>query len=62
MIRVLRLLEYVYEDFEAAEADQARWYVPATGVRSIGLGKGNTIRSAVLPETTLVPVAQEVPE
>lgn len=45
-IRVLRILEYVYEDYETMEADMGRWQIPATGHRHFGLKE--TIRSAII--------------
>jgi len=44
-IRVLRLIEYVYENQAYADADQARWQMPAIGWRRMG---HMTIRSTVL--------------
>jgi hypothetical protein len=46
-IRVLRLLEYVYDTQERADADQARWQMPAIGWRRIG---DMTIRSTILTD------------
>jgi len=48
-IRVLRLIEYTYEDMERAERDMANWGMPASGTKSV---PGMTIRSAILPLTT----------
>lgn len=51
MIRVLRLIEYIYEDFQQAADDMSHWQLPAFGTRYIA--KGRTISSAVLPFTSL---------
>lgn len=47
MIRVLRLMEYVYPDAETAEQDMARWTLQ--GPASAGWKSGMRFRSAVLP-------------
>lgn len=49
MIRVLRLLEYLYENVETMDRDMRRWDVQGafTGDRMI-------IRSTTLPPTTLL--------
>ena len=52
MIRVLRLMEYVYPDVESMEADMGCWAIPANGKRSLGIC-GKSISSAVLPLTVL---------
>lgn len=46
-IRVLRLIEYVYDTQERADADQARWSMPATGWRRVG---DMTIRSTIITD------------
>lgn len=43
-IRVLRVLEYVYDDVEIMERDMARWTVP-----HVQHGGKFTIRSTTLP-------------
>ena len=49
MFRVIRVLEYAFEDFEEYEKHMKSLTVPANGVKDFGEGKV-TIRSA----TTLV--------
>lgn len=44
-VRVLRLLEYIYKDAEAAVADQVRWTVQGTYMPNTRV----TIRSVALP-------------
>lgn len=46
-VRVLRLLEYTYENQELADADMARWGTPANGTRT-GLAGQQVIRSSVI--------------
>lgn len=47
MIRILRLLEYIYEDNERAEKDQGLWQVPAIGTQR----RGNMIiKSTILTD------------
>jgi len=46
-IRVLRLIEYVYDSQERADADQARWQIPAIGWRRAG---DMMIRSTILTD------------
>jgi hypothetical protein len=49
MVRVLRLIEYVYEDAETAEKDMANWNAPAIGsVPRVGPNK--RIRSTILTD------------
>ena len=43
-IRVLRVLEYVYDDVEIMEKDMARWMIP-----HVKHTTGFTIRSTTLP-------------
>jgi len=64
-VRVIRVLEYDYPDQATAEADMARWGVPANGVRrgwgypdklrgaADRRGVGTTIRSATTFSETL---------
>lgn len=47
MIRILRLLEYTYEDNERAEEDIGRWQIPAIGTSRHG---NMTIRSAIITD------------
>jgi hypothetical protein len=47
MIRVLRILEYVYADNKRAEEDMARWQVPATGTQRHG---NMIIRSSIITD------------
>lgn len=47
MIRVLRLLEYMYPDGETADADMALWKQPASGVHTYGT---KIIRSAIISD------------
>ncbi len=51
-VRILRLIEYTYPDYETAFDDMSRWGVPATGVKSFGQAD-REIRSAVLNPTVL---------
>lgn len=46
-IRILRLLEYIYEDNERAEKDQELWQVPAIGTQRHGR---MTIKSTILTD------------
>lgn len=46
-VRILRLLEYHFEDNESAEASMNRWAVPTNG--SIIFGR-NVIRSAIISD------------
>lgn len=43
MIRVLRVLEYIYEDWETAEEDMANWQIAPFGSKYFG---GNSIHEA----------------
>jgi hypothetical protein len=45
-IRVLRVLEYVYDDVEEMERDMSHWQLGATGTRT---NRGGIVRSTVLP-------------
>jgi hypothetical protein len=47
MIRVLRLIQYEYDDVEQMEADMARWQLPANGSYQVGANRRH--RSATLP-------------
>ena len=47
MIRVLRVLEYVYPDAKTAEQDMARWQIPANG--SYAAGANKMLKSATFP-------------
>lgn len=49
MIRVLRLLEYSYENYEQAELDMRQWTIPAFGSKAFGK---KTVYSAILPPVT----------
>jgi hypothetical protein len=51
-VRVLRLLEYVYDDFERMQTDMENWSVPAWGTFKPGKHSGMTIYCAMLPPTT----------
>lgn len=46
-IRVLRLIEYVYDTQERADADQGRWQMPAIGWRRVG---DMMIRSTIIAD------------
>lgn len=59
MIRVLRLLEYVYESAEIAEQDMARWGVPAIGSAPISLSTGKQIRSTILTNLNWEPESED---
>jgi hypothetical protein len=50
VIRVLRILEYVYEDFEQQEEDMKNWTTPAWGARRFG--NGVSLFCAMMPPTT----------
>jgi hypothetical protein len=52
MIRILRLLEYVYDDEARAEEDMARWQVPPVGSRRHG---NMTIRSSIITDFNFEP-------
>jgi hypothetical protein len=54
-VRVLRLMEYVYDDEETAIRDKGNWFVQSEQHRG-----GTHIRSATLPMEVLRP--EEVPE
>jgi hypothetical protein len=49
VIRVLRILEYNYPDYEEAEEDMKNWQTPAWGPKQFG---DKVIYSAILPPTT----------
>lgn len=51
MIRILRMLEYVYDNYEQAEEDMRHWGVPAFGCFAIS-NTSKIIYSAILPPTT----------
>jgi hypothetical protein len=59
-IRILRLLEYVYDNPERAQKDQERWQVPANGSRLTG---DMIVRSSIITdmhyveETITIPAA-----
>jgi hypothetical protein len=46
-IRILRLLEYVYESNERAEEDMSRWKIPPVGTSRHG---NMTIKSAIVTD------------
>jgi len=46
-VRVLRLLEYTYDNNVRAEEDMARWQVPPIGTRRHG---DMTVRSAIITD------------
>lgn len=46
-IRIVRVLEYTYATAEDAIEDQARWYVPANGIKEPN--PRVAIRSVVMP-------------
>lgn len=47
MIRVLRIMEYTYEDAETMVSDMAHWQTPQNGL--IHFGDKKTLRCATLP-------------
>jgi hypothetical protein len=53
MIRVLRLMEYIYPDNETAQDDMGRWGMPAIGNKELGVGK--SIRSTILTDLSFTP-------
>jgi len=62
-VRVIRVLEYEYPDYETAERDMRGWVVPANGVwgPSSRRGSGPTIRSATtFPAMTTEALSQEI--
>lgn len=52
MIRIVRVLEYTYTDYQQAEIDMMRWNIPPTGAKNFG---NKTISSAILTPTTVEP-------
>jgi hypothetical protein len=48
MIRVLRLMEYVYETPEQAQEDMERWQVPSNGSKVFTPKSGKVIRSSTI--------------
>ena len=52
-VRILRLLEYVYPDLEAAEQDMARWTLKSPP------NNPNRMRSVTLPIETFLPEAMD---
>lgn len=48
MIRVLRLIEYVYDNSEIADKDMSNWKLPAIGEAPLGPNQGKRIRSTTL--------------
>jgi hypothetical protein len=57
MIRVLRIMEYEYEDNERAKQDMARWQIPANGSKRQG---GMVIRSAIIIDLNSQPTKDEI--
>lgn len=59
-VRILRLLEYIYDTPERAQKDQERWQIPANGSRISG---DMVVRSAIIidmsymEETITIPAA-----
>lgn len=57
-VRVLRLLEYTYEDQEGADADKMRWGVPANGAYEGGVsgyrGRQKVQSSPVLIRSAII--------
>lgn len=53
-VRVIRVLEYEYPDFKSAEADMAKWGVPANGatIRPPGSVNGRAHWSLIRSATT----------
>ena len=47
MIRVLRLIEYVYETNDRAQEDMERWEIPANGAKNFG---GMVIKSSIITD------------
>jgi hypothetical protein len=56
MIRVLRLIEYTYEDNTRAEEDMARWQIPPIGSRRHG---NMTLRSTIITDLNYEPIAED---
>jgi hypothetical protein len=52
VIRVLRVMEYWYEDLEAANADMALWHVPPTGDKKFGPATALIKSTVMLPQET----------
>lgn len=55
-IRILRIMEYVYEDNARAEEDMARWQVPPIGTSCHG---NMTIKSTIITDLNFNPDEQE---
>lgn len=49
MIRILRIIEYIYEDEETAEDDMSRWNAPAIGIIP-RLNSKKRIRSTIIQD------------
>lgn len=47
-VRVLRVIEYIYDTSDLAEADMAHWQMPAIGTRYLGGGK--VLKSAIITD------------
>ena len=47
MIRILRLMEYVYETNDRAQKDMERWEIPANGAKNFG---GMVIKSSIITD------------
>jgi hypothetical protein len=52
MIRILRILEYIYDDDDRAEEDMACWKIPPMGSQRHG---NMTIRSAIITDFNFEP-------
>lgn len=57
-LRVLRILEYIYEDAEQMARDMSHWGIGANGVRNTGYV---TIRSATMPFEWMKEEVADVP-
>lgn len=49
-IRVLRIIEYIYEDAKTAEQDMRNWNAPADGMISMGSHSKMQIRSTTITD------------
>lgn len=50
MIRVVRILEYIYETNEIAESDMSNWKLAPNG--SLFIGKNKRVRSTIITDFT----------
>lgn len=58
-VRVLRIIEYIYDTPEQAELDMAKWQMPAIGTRCLGGGK--ILKSAIITDLNFMDEPPKVP-